>query len=614
MFSTLCRPYKEGAPERTVASIRRILDRCGLQPRITFNANPFPQVYSVSLQMDSAEGGFRSNGKGRTEALCVASAYAEFMERLQNGLYLSLPRVIGDQLHRNLGFYYAPDERRLGRTEFLALPEAVRADLVRYRGAAMDLFIDAYFDRLDTRGASGAVAVPFYSTVERKEVYLPLNMLLLCVGSNGMAAGNSLEEATFQALCELLERWGASEVFYRQLTPPTVPDSFLCRFEEEYQIIQAIQSRGKYQVTVKDFSAGRRIPAIGVMVENLEKETYRLNVGCDTCFQVALSRGLTEIFQGFADEEMIDRRLLPIPKEDAACFRATDEQSLYARYVIFTQFTKDNSGIFPASLFGPEPSYNFDPSVFEQRPSYREEAQRLIGFLHRQGHNVYIRDVSSLGFPSVFVYVPEISALGRKDAGVKFAQTFDVIEWDKVEEKLCAIASLSKDDAIAIANTLMSLPGHLPVTQLLGLKLRDDSPWARLPVSFLLAQIWCKVEKWKEASQAFESFHGGRKDGNRYYDVLGQYLELRAKGLSPEETFARLAASSESEVVRQVCSDMAEPDHVFANVSLPGCPNCEQCRLEADCVTKVQLGIARHIYPMMQCGMPRQSHAWTSSD
>ena len=146
---------------------------------------------------------------------------------------------------------------------------------------------------------------------------------------------------------------------------------------------------------------------------------------------------------------------------------------------------------------------------------------------------------------------------------MKFAQTFDVIEWDKVEEKLCAIASLSNDDAIAIANTLMSLPGHLPVTQLLGLKLRDDSPWSRLPVSFLLAQIWCKVEKWKEANAGVPILRGGRKDGNQYYDVLGQYLELRAKGLSPEETFAGLAASSDSDMVRQVCSDMAEPDHVL---------------------------------------------------
>ncbi len=45
-------------------------------------------------------------------------------------------------------------------------------------------------------------------------------------------------------------------------------------------------------------SAGKRIPALGIIVRNKEAGTYRLNVGADTCFQVALSRCLTEVYQG----------------------------------------------------------------------------------------------------------------------------------------------------------------------------------------------------------------------------------------------------------------------------------------------------------------------------
>jgi hypothetical protein len=181
-----------------------------------------------------------------------------------------------------------------------------------------------------------------------------------------------------------------------------------------------------------------------------------------------------------------------------------------------------------------------------------------------------------------------------------------------VEEKICSIRSLSNEDAAAIANTLLNLPAHLPVTQLLGLKLQENSPWAKLPVAFLLTQILCKLGKWNEAGKAFESFCNSRKNSNHYYEVLGQYLELRTKGLSPEDTFAELTATCTSDDVRQVCSDMAEPANVFANVSLPGCPVCARCELEPDCLTKAQLDIARRIYPIMKQGMPQQSHVWAS--
>jgi YcaO-like protein with predicted kinase domain len=184
-------------------------------------------VYSSRLQLPDVEGDFGTNGKGRSEEYCQASAYAEFIERLQNGLYAKLSRVMLAQLRNEFGFYYAPDETYLTRQDFLELPKSVTTDLIRYQGTAYDRFIDAYFGRLNERHEPGAVAVPFYSTMSRKLVFLPLNLLLMCVGSNGMAAGNTGDEALFQALCELLERWASAEVFYHQLTPPTVPDDFL---------------------------------------------------------------------------------------------------------------------------------------------------------------------------------------------------------------------------------------------------------------------------------------------------------------------------------------------------------------------------------------------------
>ena len=230
MFSTLLRPYKERSAEETIGKIRGILETHGLLPAEISTANPFPEVYSVILALPPGKGGFSANGKGRTKEYCLASAYAEFMERLQNGLYASFSRTMQSELYHEFGYYYDPRENFLPLQEFCGLPEVVSDDLIRYTGLAKEEFIQAYFERLEFHKAPGLVAVPFHCSRSQREEYLPLNLLLMAVGSNGMAAGNSYEEALYQALCELMERWAAARVFYHRLTPPTVPGEYLGQF------------------------------------------------------------------------------------------------------------------------------------------------------------------------------------------------------------------------------------------------------------------------------------------------------------------------------------------------------------------------------------------------
>ena len=607
MFSTLRRSYKERRPEDTISQIQGILGRHSLNPEVTFQANPYPEVYSVSIELPGT--GFRTNGKGRTEEYSLASAYAEFMERMQNGLWLSLSRVLQSQLKDDFGFYYSADEKFLSRKDFESLPEEVVQDMVRYSGAGRARFVKAYFDRLEERGAPGVVAVPFYSTRQNRNVLLPLNLMLISLGSNGMAAGNTREEALFQALCELLERWGAAEVFYRQLTPPPVPEEYLRQFKQEYRIIETIKANGRYRISVKDFSAGKRIPAIGVMIENTEQHTYRLNVGSDTCFQVALSRSLTELFQGFTDEEMIEQRLLPIPTEDPECFTKDDDAARFGRYTIFCQFTMDNTGIFPTSLFGTKPSYQFDPAIFTQQPTYSDEVRHLISFFHGHNHDVYLRDVSALGFPSVFVYVPEVSVLGRKNTvqSLDKDQSISLVEWDRLEERICRLKTISDDEVVQVAACLAKFPPYLPFVQALNLKLKPTSPWSQLPISFLLAQLWYKVGRTEDALKALQTFRRGWPAAKEYYDAVEQYLRL-CKEQAPGEDIKQKLLTSElpDEVVNQVRADMANPAEVLSNVRLPMCPNCSTCELYDDCLTKGQLKVARDLYPVIRDQIPAQ--------
>jgi ribosomal protein S12 methylthiotransferase accessory factor len=602
MFETISRPYKERTAQDTITTIREILEPLGLLPQETFHANPYPEVYSLSLELPEDSGGFRSNGKGRNTEFCRASAYAEYMERMQNGLYATLPRTFLATFQREHGFYYSPDEHYMQPDEFEALLPEIVGDIVRYSGDGRADFIASYFARIKENGLPGMVAMPFYDTLNRNVVSLPLNLLLLTVGSNGMAAGNTIGEAIFMGLCELLERWGAAEVFYNKLTPPTVSRDYLSRYPEECAIIAAIEQGGKYRVTVKDFSAGKGIPSVGVIVENQIAHTYRLDVGSDTCFQVALSRCLTEVYQGVENAAAFDAAALPIPQAEAPHFLKDDAASLYQRWQAFTQFTKDGRGAFPFSLFGPRPSYTFDPEVFSQRSSYEEEVRRLIAYFHRLGHNVYVRDVSFLGFPSVFIYVPVVSAEGRKNVPAPASQgNYTMLEIDKIEAKVFNLKRLSKEELLEVAKVLESLgPAH-SVMNLFNVNMKQDSPWRQLPVAFLLTQIWYKLGQLDKARQSLGLFLQGRSSMYEYYRLVDRYLELKANGL-PARTIQSqlLKESSMPDLVMVACQDLANPDHVLDFVRLPNCPDCSTCELHTDCATRGKVSMAQALYPEMR--------------
>ncbi|MBN1188853.1 MAG: YcaO-like family protein [Dehalococcoidales bacterium] len=617
MFDTIQRPYKECSAPETIALVKSILTPLGLLPAESFRASPYPGLHSVCLELPAARGGFRANGKGRTTEYCLASAYAEFLERIQNGLYAVFPRTIVSSFKQRHGFYYAPDEHYLTEREFSTLPLEVTNDIIRYNGAGRNEFMSSYYQRVLDNGAPGVVGVPFFDTMKQEVISLPFNLLLLTVGSNGMAAGNTQAEALYQALCELLERWGAAEVFYRRLTPPTVPRDFVAGFIGEMAIIRAIESSGKYRITIKDFSAGRRIPSLGILVEIPGLNKYRLNVGCDTCFQVALSRCLTEIYQGVSNETMFDEAALTIPDEEAPYFISSEGISMYQRYAEFSQFTVDNRGQFPLSLFADKPSYQFDPLTWTQSSSHTSEVRRLISFFHEQGYNVYLRDVSFLGFPSVFCYIPEVSALGRKNVPpLSLSQTPIMLQLDRIESQAFRLKVCSEKELDEIASILEKINESMSFTDVFGIKLKPESPWSELNLAFLLSQIWYRLGRFDKARDSFSLFLKDREeDKNPYYEVVGHYLEMRAGGLSKEEAASRLAEDREkAEIARIVAADMARPEEIFRFDKLPSCPDCPRCELRPDCATAGKIATMEILFTAMASRQIQQTDlSWVNS-
>ena len=87
--------FKDAKPEDTVKKIKGILDSLNIEVSEKWYDSGLDNCYSLTVR---AKGGVPlTNGKGVTRELARASAYAEFIERLQGGmLFYKYQSIIRD--------------------------------------------------------------------------------------------------------------------------------------------------------------------------------------------------------------------------------------------------------------------------------------------------------------------------------------------------------------------------------------------------------------------------------------------------------------------------------------------------------------------------------------
>ena len=81
--------WKDASPFDTVSRIRGLLAGFGIKCTEQIEDPLLPGCYSSRIMADGLEDYIATNGKGTTPEYCLASGYAEFMERAQNRLFLT---------------------------------------------------------------------------------------------------------------------------------------------------------------------------------------------------------------------------------------------------------------------------------------------------------------------------------------------------------------------------------------------------------------------------------------------------------------------------------------------------------------------------------------------
>jgi ribosomal protein S12 methylthiotransferase accessory factor len=138
-----------------------------------------------------------------------------------------------------------------------------------------------------------------YNITREEETLVPFNWFFTINEFNGPSAGNCVEEAVSQGICELVERHVSSIVSRNRLKTPaidlgSVTDPLVLDMVRKYR-------KAGIQLFASDFSLNTGIPSVGVLAYDPstypEKSEIVWTAGTTPSPQKALSRALTEVAQ-----------------------------------------------------------------------------------------------------------------------------------------------------------------------------------------------------------------------------------------------------------------------------------------------------------------------------
>jgi ribosomal protein S12 methylthiotransferase accessory factor YcaO len=549
--------HKDALPADTIKRIRALLDRVGFHRSAVRSSwmRPWHDCFSCNIHFRNCPIVW-GNGKGLTRQLALASALAEFIERLQG---------FADRFFGQAGqiYQFAP-----------IVPTRVRTVAEITRDAPGLLSAEPAFS---AHPDAPLACVPFVDVFRRCLVDLPYNALLTTSGSSGLCAGNTPAEAICHGLCEVFERDAIRAVHTGELPGlPTLPiNAIEIRDRRIRRLVRSIKEAG-ITIIVKDATRGGLLPVLAVGLINRRSRTCSVAFGSDPVAEIALSRCLTEAYQG------IKRLAAPLPSHDAH-----PPLDVFNNCDILLDKLLDNSGQARACEAFVAPASNQELLTF------------LLARATALGRRVYVRDVSLLGFPSYYVFIEHLSDLSP--FVVESVNTpAGMIE--EVQKTILGLATASPEQ---VATTSLAL-----FAQLTGVdpELEKDFVrlWLRAPILHwmgmrpLLAFMLIASGQYEKAQVVLSWRFPLRYEPGvvfptprlaaKFRALLGDFCDLRRRqvpdGVIADQLQAKYRGSRFGRGVRAlmagdfhgfITGEEARAGNTFGRLPIPHCMNLDQC-------------------------------------
>jgi ribosomal protein S12 methylthiotransferase accessory factor len=400
------KPAKSVTPSRTIARIQHILKGLGCRAETWDCSQRAGLFYSYHLTLhrhNEPHTLFACNGKGMTPELALASAYGELMERLQNmafymaTVYYSEIETARRPSHPISDFQYTPDERAFAAEELVRREWPLLKSLLSLPHAGEPTVTDYLHSKLKWGRMQ---CIPFRDTSTNEEHFLPCRFMHWIVGSNGMCAGNTREEALIQGVSEILERAVLKAMYIQPFTPPDVPAE-LFSGHMIYDKMRQLERHEHLRVVIKDCSLAKQLPVLGILVYSDNDQTYAFHLGADPSPITALERCFTELFQG--GPPAFHAVPSSVMAGDVTCSPFWRQQLHHS--------IQSYSGQWPPHLLANTPDYEFRGFPFRVSHSDVDDLDRLLRLVQELNCRVFVREAGFLGFPAYHVYVPGMSEI-----------------------------------------------------------------------------------------------------------------------------------------------------------------------------------------------------------
>ena len=568
--------YKDELPLKTINKIRNILGELGILTIETAWKNSVEGFYSVSVLIQNTN--LTTNGKGTSYEYALASAYGELMERLQNQAVFRLGFDLREQALQYMNFYYAPDEIYMTIDEVINSKE----DWLTRQMSKLEVTVDkrellqlwqlvSYEDI-----PADFIALPYINLGNNRISHIPIKMISKMYMSNGMCAGNTPEEALVQGLSEILERFVNKQVLSDNLVPPAIPRNYIARFPKLNAMLTSLESSGNFHIIIKDCSLQQEFPVVGVICINKSDQSYFVRFGAHPIFEIALERTLTELLQGQDIHKMMGVREFTYKNDNRG--HAENMMGILV----------NGSGIYPTEFFSGGYNDQFQGFINTPGASNKELLIHLIQSLANHGYDVYVRDVSYLGFPSFHIIIPGLSEIEEIDDVKSIRSYADYNEVKRLIRNMGGFKGQAVDEIIKLLRTI-NYSHDVSVLELLQLPVNGNKfPWYYGNVHLFIMALYYQGRDVINAYEVFNKFLSDNAVRNRgpqvYQKCVRDYLGMQMDQLGEAEMISILEAFYPREIVQGVITEFSDPEKMIEYPWILNCWCCEECPFEEQCL------------------------------
>lgn len=501
---------KDCSLEETISNMTKSLENIGIKVEIASWRNPVPGVWSVHIR-DAESPMCFTNGKGATKDAALCSALGEYLERISNNYFYN-DYYLGEDISQSEFVHYT-NEKWFSIKDQSSLPKGLMDEyLIGIYNPEQELEAKHLIDTNSGNEKRGICALPFVRQSDKKIIYIPVNLVGNLFVSNGMSAGNTIDEARVQCLSEIFERAIKNQIITEEITLPDVPKEVLQKYPKILEGIEKLESVG-FPIIVKDASLGGKFPVMCVTLMNPKTGGVFASFGAHPKFEVALERSLTELLQGRSFEGLND---VPAPtfNQNTIC----EPNNLIDHFI-------DSTGVISWKFFSDQTEFEFNHWDFTG--STLEEYEYLMSILKDLGKEVYIADYDDLGVSACRILVPNYSEI----------YPVEDLVWDNhnksllFREDILNIHKLSNKELTKLLSLLeeSELDDYMKISELIGIEFDENTNWGQLTIAELKCLINLALQNFEEANEEIQmliTFSDNSAKRKMFFRALNTVLDI----------------------------------------------------------------------------------------